>query len=151
MQPQGTLLIIHNTATRDVAHNTATRVVAHNMQPQGTLLIIQPQGSLLIIQPQGTLLIIQPQGTLLIIQPQGTLLIIQPQGSLLIISDVPIRCTVRCTVIRYGTKIRRTTVFIRFWTINTVKYGTAYGTVQTSKASVKKLKLSFVSALQTAK
>ena len=64
---------------------------------------------------------------------------------------VPLRFTVRCTVIRYGTEIRRTTVFIRFWTIYTVKYGTAYGTVQTLKASVKKLKLSFVSALQMAK
>jgi hypothetical protein len=30
------------------------------------------------------------------------------------ISAVPLRCTVRCTVIRYGTEIRRTAVFIRF-------------------------------------
>ena len=44
-------------------------------------------------------------------------------------SDVPLRCTLRCTVIRYGTEIRRTTVSIRCWTIYTVKYGTAYGAV----------------------
>ena len=56
------------------------------------------------------------------------------------ISAVPLRCTVRCTVIRYGTEIRRTAVFIRFWTVYTVKYGTAYGTVQTLEASVKEFK-----------
>jgi hypothetical protein len=39
-------------------------------------------------------------------------------------------------VVQYGTEIRRTAVFIRFSTVYTVKYGTAYSTVQTLKASI---------------
>ena len=60
--------------------------------------------------------------------------------------------------IRYGVRLYGTVrkygvqpYLYGFFTVYTVKCGTAYGTVQTSKASVKKIELSFVSALQMAK
>ena len=46
------------------------------------------------------------------------------------VSIVPVRSTVQCTVIRYGTVIWCKTVFIQFLTIYTVKYSSVYGTVQ---------------------
>jgi len=53
--------------------------------------------------------------------------------------------------VRYGVRLYGT---VRKYGVQRVLdriYSTAYGTVQTLKASVKKLKLSFVSALQMAK
>ena len=56
--------------------------------------------------------------------------------------------TVHGYTVRYGN-----TAYSRIYTVLDCifGYGTAYGTVQTLKASVKKFELSFVSALQMAK
>ena len=43
---------------------------------------------------------------------------------------VAVRCTVRCTVIRYGTVRTIFSVFLKIGTVYTVRYNTVYGTVR---------------------
>ena len=63
-------------------------------------------------------------------------------------SDVPLRYTVRCTVIRYGTEIRRTAVFVRFFyrIYGKMRYGVRYGPNFESLSQKDRIELCFSSA-----